>query len=71
VLLLPQKAMDANDFKIKPSQWIMFIIISAGLLFITESVLMSLGILLLLIVLDFVLARYIARRRGIDDDTLL
>jgi len=63
--------MDANDFKIKPSQWIMFIIISAGLLFITESVLMSLGILLLLIVLDFVLARYIARRRGIDDDTLL
>lgn len=63
--------MDVNDFKIKKSQWLIFIIISAGLLFITESVLMSLGIMLLLIVLDFTLARYIARRRGIDEDKLL
>lgn len=63
--------MDANDFKIKPSQWIMFIIISAGLLFITESWLMSLGILLLLLVLDFTLARYIARRKGLDDGQIL
>jgi len=63
--------MDINDFKIKPSQWIIFIIISAGLLYITESWLMSLGILLLLIVFDFCLAKYIARKRGLDDGQIL
>lgn len=63
--------MDVNDFKIKKSQWVIFIIISAGLLYLTESLLMSLGILLLLMVLDFVLARYIAHRKGVDDGQIL
>lgn len=63
--------MDVNDFKIKKSQWIIFIIISGGLLYLTESLLMSLGILLLLMVLDFGLARYIAHKRGVDDGQIL
>lgn len=63
--------MDVNDFKIKKSQWVIFIIISAGLLYLTESWLMSLGIVLLLMILDFVLAKYIARRRGVDEGQIL
>ena len=45
----------------------MFIIISAGLLYLTGSWFMSLGIMILLILLDFALASWIARRRGMDD----
>ena len=59
--------MDINDYKIKKSQWVMFIIISAGLLYLTGSWFMSLGIMILLILLDFALASWSARRRGMDD----
>lgn len=62
--------MDVNDFKIKKRQWLIFIIISAGLLYITESWLMSLGIMLLLIVIDFVVADNISRKRGENEDKL-
>lgn len=62
--------MDINDFKIKKSQWVIFILIAAGLMFLTESWLMSLGIMLLLIVLDFVLAEYIGKKRGDEDDKM-
>lgn len=62
--------MDIKDFKIKKSQWLIFILISAGLMYITESWLMSLGIMLLLIVFDFVLAAYIGKKRGDKDDKM-
>ncbi len=62
--------MDIKDFKIKKSQWAIFIIVSAGLLYVTESLLMALGIMLLLIVLDFVLAEYIGKKRGDKDDKM-
>ena len=48
--------MDANKYKIKKWQWALYIIVSAGLLLITESWLMSLGIMLLLILLDRIVA---------------
>ena len=63
--------MDINDFKIKKSQWLLYIIASAGLLFIFESWLMALGVMLLLLMLDFVLAEYIGKKRGREDDKLL
>lgn len=62
--------MDIKDFKIKKSQWLIFIIISAGLIYITESWLMALGIMLLLIVLDFVLAEYFGKKKGDQDDKM-
>lgn len=62
--------MDIKDFKIKKSQWLIFIVLSAGLIYITESWLMSLGIILLLMVLDFVLAEFIGKKRGKKDDKM-
>ena len=62
--------MDIKDFKIKKSQWVIFILIAAGLMFLTESLLMSLGIMLLLIVLDYVLAEYIGKKRGDEEDKM-
>lgn len=63
--------MDVNDFKIKWWQWVLYIAVSAGLLYITKSWLMSLGIMLLLILLDRWLAEYERRKRGGDDDDIL
>ena len=48
--------MDVNKYKIKKGQWVLYIVVSAGLLYITKSWLMSLGIMLLLILLDRALA---------------
>lgn len=50
--------MDVNDFKIKKGQWLLYIVVSAGLLYITESWLMALGIMLLLILIDRMIAEY-------------
>lgn len=63
--------MDVNDFKIKWWQWLLYIVVSAGLLYITKSWLMSLGILLLLILLDRWAAEYERKKRGGDDDDIL
>lgn len=63
--------MDVNDFKIKWWQWVLYITVSAGLLYITKSWLMSLGIMLLLILLDRWLAEYERKKRGGDDDDIL
>lgn len=63
--------MDVNDFKIKWWQWMLYIVVSAGLLYITRSWLMSLGILLLLILLDRWAAEYERKKRGGDDDDIL
>lgn len=63
--------MDVNDFKIKWWQWVLYIAVSAGLLYITKSWLMSLGIMLLLILLDRWLAEYERKKRGGDDDDIL
>mgnify|MGYP006903494155 CR=1 FL=1 len=60
--------MDVNDFKIKKSQWVLYILISAALLYITESWLMSLGIFLLIILADYLVADYVMRKRGNEDD---
>lgn len=60
--------MDVNDFKIKKGQWILYIVVSAGLLYITKSWLMSLGIMILLILVDRLLAEYERKRRGDDED---
>lgn len=61
--------MDVNDFKIKKGQWLLYIVVSAGLLYITESWLMALGIMLLLILIDRMIAEYERKKRG-DDNNL-
>ena len=63
--------MDANKYKIKKWQWALYIIVSAGLLLITESWLMSLGIMLLLILLDRIVAEYERKKRGGDEEDIL
>lgn len=63
--------MNVNDFKIKKWQWALYIVVSAGLLYITGSWLMSLGIMLLLILVDRLLAEYERKRRGDDEDDIL
>lgn len=63
--------IDLDQFKIKPYQVLLFIGISAGLLFITESWPMALGILLLLIIGNRMLAEYIYKKRGNKDDNHL
>ena len=65
------RLMDANKYKIKKGQWILYIVVSAGLLYITGSWLMSLGIMLLLILLDRALAEYERKKRGGDEDDIL
>ena len=49
----------------------MYIVVSAGLLYITRSWMMSLGIMLLLILLDRWIAIYENRKRGGDDDDII
>ncbi len=49
----------------------LYIAVSGGLLYITKSWLMSLGIILLLILLDRWLAEYERKKRGGDDDDIL
>ncbi|MBP5257348.1 MAG: transporter [Prevotella sp.] len=44
--------------KINLQQVLIFIIVGGGLIYITESFLMSLGILLLLFVIDYAIADY-------------
>ena len=63
--------MDVDRFKIKWWQWALYIVVSAGLLYITGSWLMSLGIILLLILIDRLLAEYERKKRGGDEDDLL
>ncbi len=63
--------MNVNDFKIKKWQWALYIVVSAGLLYITGSWLMSLGIMLLLILVDRLLAEYERKKRGDDEDDIL
>lgn len=63
--------MDVNKYKIKWWQWALYIVVSAGLLVITDSWLMSLGIMLLLILVDRLLAEYERKKRGGDDDDIL
>lgn len=60
--------MDVNDFKIKKGQWLLYIVVSAGLLYITESWLMTLGIMLLLILIDRMIAEYERKKRGEDNN---
>lgn len=63
--------MNVNDFKIKKWQWALYIVVSAGLLYITGSWLMSLGIMLLLILVDRLLAECERKKRGDDEDDIL
>ena len=63
--------MDVNKYKIKWWQWALYIVVSAGLLVITDSWLMSLGIMLLLILVDRLLAEYERKKRGGDEDDIL
>ncbi len=60
--------MDVNDFKIKKGQWLLYIVVSAGLLYITESWLMALGIMLLLILIDRMIAEYERKKRSEDNN---
>ena len=68
---IPLYNMDVNKYKIKWWQWALYIVVSAGLLIITDSWLMSLGIMLLLILIDRLLAEYERKKRGGDDDDIL
>jgi len=55
-------ALSMNE-SVKFKDLIVFFIIGGGLLYITESWLMALGIMILLILIDVGLADYIVRRR--------
>ena len=68
---IPLYYMDVNKYKIKWWQWALYIVVSGGLLIITDSWLMSLGIMLLLILIDRLLAEYERKKRGGDDDDIL
>ena len=63
--------MDIDRFKIKWWQWALYIVVSPWMLYITGSWLMSLGIILLLILVDRLLAEYERKKRGGDEDDLL
>jgi len=74
ILSLPHKInyMDVNEFKLRPSQIIIFFLICAGLYYITESFFMALGIMVLLIIGNYVLADWIGNKwfseKDEDDD---
>lgn len=61
--------MDIEQFKISKKQIAAFLVICAGLYFITSSFLMSLGVMVLLIIAVNILALvvYKRRRRATDD----
>ncbi len=63
--------MDVDKYKIKWWQWVLYVVVSAGLLYITGSWMMSLGIILLLILLDRWLAEYERKKRGGGEDDIL
>lgn len=60
--------MDADDFKIRKSQIVAFMVIGAGLYYLTGSFFMSLGIMLLLILGVNLLASWIVGRRAQKED---
>ncbi|MBR1462926.1 MAG: transporter [Prevotella sp.] len=60
--------MDADDFKIRKSQIVAFMVIGAGLYYLTGSFFMSLGIMLLLILGVNLLASWIVDRRAQKED---
>ena len=60
--------MDADDFKIRKSQIVAFMVIGAGLYYLTGSFFMSLGIMLLLILGVNLLASWIVGRRTQKED---
>ena len=49
-------------------QFLVYIIVAAGLLFLTKSFLMSLGIFMLLLLIDQLLAVYERRRNNHDEE---
>ena len=55
--------MDENDFKLSWKQIISFFIICGGLYYITESILMAAGIMLLLIIGVYALSFRIMEKR--------
>ncbi len=60
--------MDANDFKLRKSQIAAFMVIGAGLYYLTGSFLMSLGIMFLLILGVNLLATWIVSKREQEEE---
>lgn len=49
------------------SNILLFIVISAGLLYITESWFMSMGIMIILVIIDILLKEYIYKKQNEND----
>ena len=62
--------MDIKDYRIRPWQWVAFVIVAAGLRILTGSFLMSLGIFMILLLIDFFIVQWEKKRRDGDDDLL-
>ena len=61
--ILNTEDMDENDFKLSWKQIISFLIICGGLYYLTDSILMAAGIMLLLIIGVYALSFRIMERR--------
>jgi len=63
--------IDPNDFRLKPMQIILYFIVTGGLIFIFlsfnfklwQASLMSLGIMILLILMEYLIIGYLEKRR--------
>ena len=55
--------------KTKITHLLVLLLVSAGLLYLTRSFWMSLGIMMLLLLVDALLAQYERKHRPKDDDT--
>ncbi len=53
----------------KITHLLVLLVVSAGLLYLTRSFWMSLGIMMLLLLVDALLAQYERKHRSKDDDT--
>lgn len=62
--------MDIKDYRIRPWQLVAFVIVAAGLRILTGSFLMSLGIFMILLLIDFFIVQWEKKRRDGDDDLL-
>ncbi len=60
--------MDADYFKLKKSQIVMFVIICACLYYITESFFMTLGVMVLLILASYLISAWIGKKQGKEEE---
>jgi len=62
--------MDESQFKLSKLRIVSFFIICGGLYYLTSSFLMSLGIMILLIIANYLLAAWIGKKMGKEEEHL-